>query len=164
MIFYYAEDGWRKRACEKVEFAVELDDGTATFQEAKKFLQSVVVSAKSLVTLRNQIMFLIEDLWGSDPAVGQPGAGTIFYVWAYLPCKQGPPDADKEPIFPHSLVYVRRSLTAKDIRRVQSHMRQLAYRVHARAPTDPVPACLPFKWVRPSAGEDFVGPSEKTCQ
>jgi hypothetical protein len=157
MRFYHGDLGWRRRPKDHGELAIELDDASVSPADAKKYLQTVITGARGLITLRNQIMFLVEELWGSDPTDTPVKDGLFFYAWAILPCT-GPPPSDDDPIFAHDVIFVRKQLSPRDIRKVQSHMRQLDFRVWPRKVTDPSPTALPFRWVRPgtAATENVV--------
>lgn len=160
MRFYHSGQSWRKRPTHVADAAVEIDDGLVSDADARKFLQTVVAGPGPLVKLRNQISFLVDDLWERDP-IGESETkaeeGYSFYVWVLLPCPASMVPPGDQPIVAHDVIYVRRALSPREIRKVQSHMRQLDFRVWPRRLVDPAPAALPFRWARPSeAGTENV--------
>ncbi|KAJ3026789.1 hypothetical protein HDV00_011588 [Rhizophlyctis rosea] len=58
---------------------------------AREFLKTVITDVEQLNLARNDIGFLMHDLFGADsssyihPKVTRSREGTIFYVWVYLP-------------------------------------------------------------------------------
>ena len=150
MLVSYVDGNWKKNARGDAEICLEVSDPDLPFRDAKKFLQCVVADPKDLISLRNQIMFFADELWGQPPSQTDlpSDAGTAFYAWTLLPCPEEPPQEDERPIFAHNVTYVPRRLTARDIRLVQKHMKHLDYRVWPKRVEDPSPLCTAFRWAR----------------
>ena len=117
--------------------------------DARKFLQNVVTETKDLISARREISRIAEELFGEaylEDHTAAVGDGTVFFIWILLPCPGGSPDGDNEPIFSHDILYIRRTLAPRDVRRVQTRMKQLNFRVFTRLAKEGAPAVPTFRW------------------
>ena len=117
-----------------------------TLQDARKFCKSVITDGESLVHLRNQLTFLLADLYGerhSSHFDSPFERSTVFWAWIFFPSfpqSSGQPSVDSH-IVSHDLVYIKRDLSDKEIKKVQSTMRQLNLAVFARRVHEPKSIC-----------------------
>lgn len=144
MLVYLKNGCWLKR-CPRAEdsfhmFSVD-ESIFPTLQDAKKFCRTVVTSGDSLVHMRNQLTFLLTDLYGEGHSSHFDipfEKATIFWAWIFLPCSEGESEGG---IMSHDLVYIKRDLTEKEIKKVQSTLRQLNMNVFARKVPDAKSVC-----------------------
>ena len=111
-----------------------------TLVDAKKFCRTIITDGESLVHLRNQLTFLLADLFGERHSSHFDipfEKAVVFWAWIFLPADQGP----QSEIISHDIVYIKRDLTDKEIKKVQSTIRQLNLNVFARRVSEQKSLC-----------------------
>lgn len=106
---------------------------------AKAFIKGIITDVKELNFVRNDVGFLMDDLF-EDASYRYPVREglhkcTIFYVWTYLPYSKShntevvPPSRD---IVAFDLCYVAKKLDAAKLEMIQRFLREHSIHVYAR--------------------------------
>lgn len=118
-------------------------------QNIKTFLKYVVTEVKDLNLLKNDVCFLMNDLYGKDHSVDTSvplEKGYIFYVWCYLPYRYET-EAPQElagSIVAHDLVYIRQNLTSTQVKTIKEILKKdVDVEIHSRRLHEKVE--LPYK-------------------
>jgi hypothetical protein len=155
MLYYHTGGTWKRRAPKSFTgLTVELVDARGL--DARKFLGNVVTETKDLIRVRREISRVAEELFGEaylEDRSAAVGDGTVFFIWVLLSCPGGSPDGDSDPIFPHDIMYIRKALTPRDVRRIQTRMKQLDFRVFTRLAKENPPQIPTFRWFSTSTSE-----------
>ena len=123
-----------------IQFRVEPTPGM-TLTKVKQFVKYVVTDVKELNFLKNDMGFLLAEIYGKDHSVDlsiDVSEGTIFYIWAYLPFKdpdsQMPPNDIQKQVFPFDVFYIRERLSEADCKSIQTILkRDIETQVHVRS-------------------------------
>lgn len=121
---------------EYVTFTVEVDEGKASkdgvsLVKAKNFVKHVVTTVKDINFLKNDMGFLMSEIYGADHSTDASidvYTGKVFYIWVYLPFKKqtGRNTLPKEicNIFPFDIFYMRQNLSALDCKNIVDLLRR----------------------------------------
>jgi len=137
-----------------VQFDLDSTD-RSVIARAKQFLKYVAVDVKELNFIRNQIGFLLTDIYGDDHSDNLDTDvydGRMFYVWTFLPWENAQagesrlPHSIRHDIFPFDVTFVKRPLSNLDCKTIVNILkRDLDVSVHVRrihqSPQLPLPLC-----------------------
>jgi hypothetical protein len=119
-------------------------NGKSALLSVKNFLRYVITETKELNLLKNDVLFLVNELYGLDHSIDENVAlekGHVIYVYCHLPYKytsEVPADLC-ETIFPHDLMYIRRNLTATEVRTIKDILKKdVDIQVYCRRPFEKV--------------------------
>lgn len=110
-----------------IPFRVTLKGGSKQSTEVKNFLKYVVTEVKELNLLKNDIFFLLSDLYGPDHSLNTLSLekGHVFYVWCFLPY---PYEADipemAQSVLAHDLIYIRKNLSSSQVKKVKEILKK----------------------------------------
>ena len=143
MLIHLKNGSWLKNPPRSDDFQTfDVDESLyPTLTEARKFCRFVITDGETLVHLRNQLTFLLADLYGErhssnfDTPFEQ---SVVFWAWIFLPSDETGPHGG---IISHDVVYIKKNLSDKEIKKVQTTMRQLNMHVFARNVLDPKLTC-----------------------
>lgn len=92
----------------------------------KNFLKHVVTDVKELNFIKNDVCFLMNEMYGKDlvNCVVPYTDGIIFYIWVYLPysfdmSKYSSTKDIRDKVFPFDLFYARKNITEKDCKKIE---------------------------------------------
>ena len=98
----------------------------------KNFIKYIVVDIKELNLLKNDICFLMNELYHENDFVNHIvplKTGVIFYVWVYI--------APSTEVFPFDLFFIRKSLSNEDVSKIKTIMKnEMNVEIHTRSPDD----------------------------
>jgi hypothetical protein len=126
-----------------IAFQVENVDGA----KVKNFLKHIITDINEINFLRNDVGFLLNDLYGNEHSVDSNvpvDDGRIFYAWVYLPYvsggnKNGLPLDVRKNVFSFDLSYVKRRMTNAECDHVVDVLkREVDVFVYVRRPFETV--------------------------
>jgi hypothetical protein len=108
----------RKDTLNYIAFKVQ-NNNNSSISTIKQFLKHILISVKEINFLRNDVGFLLTDMYRNDHSVDITTPiddGCIFYVWVYLPFENpnSLPQDIKSTIFAFDLAYVKRKMTTAE--------------------------------------------------
>lgn len=123
-----------KKDVDYIKFFVDV--GSTPASSVRAFLKYVVTDSNTLNMLKNNICFIMEDLYGRNHSVDPSihlDEGVIFYVFVYLPMRISSRKNDKNAnqnientdnscgkVFSYDLIFVRRPLSSSEIKYIEN--------------------------------------------
>jgi len=126
-----------------VSFNVEIDekpvkgsakkDDVATLAKVKNFVKHIVTDVKELNFLKNDIGFLMSEIYGPDHSTDtnvNVYNGRVFYIWVHLPYMKTAgsrltlPKNIQKDVFPYDLFYIRQDISDADCKNILNLLRR----------------------------------------